>query len=392
VLPEGERNVDTLAMLYSDRPISSPRQDVLGRAGFALELAKAIDNLVLARDGFVIALLGEWGSGKSSVIELIVRYQLAALLKTAIGVDGHGFLEKIVQYPKHLPPIDETDLSNLLDADLEMLFTELTLEEKRRLATVEERVNKFPEKDNAHLRRLFIDFLSAALRDRRLFDAEWFYHLMAISPAYISHRERKPGSLFEDDGFLPLNLLLYQVLRQRFPEERYQIVAEKIDQIEDVSVLTDFFRSTLGDTIPEGARKDKRNLSFFGEGTEELREHLVNLVRDFAKSGKLWHQVSPSRLLWFWWGSDHADEVRGFLSQSILYPASLRELLAIVIGTVVSSSGNYERVSSGYEKLVDFDELKAAALDLVNRYPDKETVALVDRFIEALKNSEDRPF
>jgi hypothetical protein len=61
-------------MLYSDRPISSPRQDVLGRAGFALELATAIDKLPLTRDGFVMALLGEWGSGKSSVIELIVRY------------------------------------------------------------------------------------------------------------------------------------------------------------------------------------------------------------------------------------------------------------------------------------------------------------------------------
>jgi predicted KAP-like P-loop ATPase len=61
-------------MLYGDRPISSPRQDALGRAGFALELARAIDNLNLANDGFVMGLLGDWGSGKSSVIELIVRY------------------------------------------------------------------------------------------------------------------------------------------------------------------------------------------------------------------------------------------------------------------------------------------------------------------------------
>jgi ABC-type glutathione transport system ATPase component len=61
-------------MLYGDRPILSPRQDALGRAGFALELARAIDNLNLANDGFVMGLLGDWGSGKSSVIELIVRY------------------------------------------------------------------------------------------------------------------------------------------------------------------------------------------------------------------------------------------------------------------------------------------------------------------------------
>lgn len=61
-------------MLYSDRPISTPRQDALGRSGFALELARAIDNLDLSNDGFVMGLLGDWGAGKTSVIELIVRY------------------------------------------------------------------------------------------------------------------------------------------------------------------------------------------------------------------------------------------------------------------------------------------------------------------------------
>ena len=62
-------------MRYSDSPILRPDQDVLGRRGFALELARAIDRLaVTARDGFVIAIHGEWGSGKTSVIELVVRY------------------------------------------------------------------------------------------------------------------------------------------------------------------------------------------------------------------------------------------------------------------------------------------------------------------------------
>jgi predicted KAP-like P-loop ATPase len=61
-------------MRYSDQPILRPGQDVLGRSGFALELARAIDQLAVARDGFVIAIIGEWGSGKTSVIELIVRY------------------------------------------------------------------------------------------------------------------------------------------------------------------------------------------------------------------------------------------------------------------------------------------------------------------------------
>jgi predicted KAP-like P-loop ATPase len=61
-------------MRYSDQPISRPGEDVLGRSGFALELARSIDNLSVAGDGFVMALVGEWGAGKTSVIELVIRY------------------------------------------------------------------------------------------------------------------------------------------------------------------------------------------------------------------------------------------------------------------------------------------------------------------------------
>src|ERR1041385_4203080 len=63
-------------MRYSDRPIRRASEDLLGRAGFALSLARSIDNLAVADDGFVIAVLGEWGSGKTSVINMICRYLL----------------------------------------------------------------------------------------------------------------------------------------------------------------------------------------------------------------------------------------------------------------------------------------------------------------------------
>ncbi|MGQ3283912.1 KAP family P-loop NTPase fold protein [Bosea sp. (in: a-proteobacteria)] len=61
-------------MQRSDRPISHPRDDVLGRAEFAQVLARSIDQLAAAQDGFVVGLIGDWGSGKSSVIELTLRY------------------------------------------------------------------------------------------------------------------------------------------------------------------------------------------------------------------------------------------------------------------------------------------------------------------------------
>jgi predicted KAP-like P-loop ATPase len=61
-------------MQHADRPIVSPRYDVLGRSRFALRLARSIDHLGVAADGFVLAILGDWGSGKTSVVELLIYY------------------------------------------------------------------------------------------------------------------------------------------------------------------------------------------------------------------------------------------------------------------------------------------------------------------------------
>jgi hypothetical protein len=42
-------------MHFSDQPIARPSEDFLGRKTFALALARAVDTLAPARDGFVIA-------------------------------------------------------------------------------------------------------------------------------------------------------------------------------------------------------------------------------------------------------------------------------------------------------------------------------------------------
>ena len=64
-------------MKFSDRPISRPDQDAFGRAKFASFLATAIDNLpvsTVAKDGYIIAVHGKWGAGKTSTVELAIRY------------------------------------------------------------------------------------------------------------------------------------------------------------------------------------------------------------------------------------------------------------------------------------------------------------------------------
>jgi hypothetical protein len=86
-------------MRYSDKPITRVRQDLLGRAGFSLSLARAIDNLSVAGEGFVIAVIGEWGFGKTSVINLVCRYLLDLEMERA-SKSPLGF--ELPQAQKHL--------------------------------------------------------------------------------------------------------------------------------------------------------------------------------------------------------------------------------------------------------------------------------------------------
>ena len=55
----------------ADRPINSMSEDLLGREGFAKSLAKAIHNWK-GNDSLVMALYGEWGSGKTSIKNMVV--------------------------------------------------------------------------------------------------------------------------------------------------------------------------------------------------------------------------------------------------------------------------------------------------------------------------------
>src|SRR5207253_2131300 len=69
-------------IIAPDSPIESASQDVLGRTGFALNLARALANLVRG-PGVVIGLNGIWGSGKSSLKNLIIE----ELVKSDVDVE-----------------------------------------------------------------------------------------------------------------------------------------------------------------------------------------------------------------------------------------------------------------------------------------------------------------
>ena len=56
----------------ADRPIASRAADLLGRSAFSGSLASAIKGWK-GRDSLVIALYGPWGSGKSSIKNMLLE-------------------------------------------------------------------------------------------------------------------------------------------------------------------------------------------------------------------------------------------------------------------------------------------------------------------------------
>ena len=69
------------ASVHADQPITTPEEDLLGRARLAQTLAEQA-TAAEAGQGFVMAICGEWGSGKTSLLNLV-----AATVQT--GKSGH---------------------------------------------------------------------------------------------------------------------------------------------------------------------------------------------------------------------------------------------------------------------------------------------------------------
>lgn len=62
--------------LSAYKPLTEPTTDILGYAPFAHHLADSICQMKFP-GGFVIAIYGSWGSGKSTMLNFIVHYQKA---------------------------------------------------------------------------------------------------------------------------------------------------------------------------------------------------------------------------------------------------------------------------------------------------------------------------
>lgn len=71
-------------MTSYDQPISLPADDLFGRAGFARSIAERLFNMTDIEAGFVLGIDGEWGSGKTSVVRMII----SSLLHQQMAMDS----------------------------------------------------------------------------------------------------------------------------------------------------------------------------------------------------------------------------------------------------------------------------------------------------------------
>lgn len=67
-----ESSLSERGSVSPDRPISSRRDDLLGRAPFAASIARSVDQWA-GKDSLVLALYGPWGSGKSSIKNMLLE-------------------------------------------------------------------------------------------------------------------------------------------------------------------------------------------------------------------------------------------------------------------------------------------------------------------------------
>jgi hypothetical protein len=130
----------------------------------------------------------------------------------------------------------------------------------------------------------------------------------------------------------------------------------------------------------------------FGEEESSIRNLLLDRVRVAAETGEIWSQAKPDRLLWFWSGSDEASEVKVFADKAMTSSVGLRKLLEITISKVSSSAGDYERVASAWEKIVDLNALCKHAAELIEAANNDHDVSLARRFLDALEKGQSSSF
>ena len=151
-------------MLINDKEITKKNEDRLARDSFVENLASAIKNWKKNEKSFSIGLYGEWGSGKSSVLNLIsqklkdkediiifnfnpwlfsdtkdlISIFFEEFVKVLVKDSGEGKIEEVkklattlLSYGKKLRPLTKLDPTGIAEMSFDILAKEKSLEETK---------------------------------------------------------------------------------------------------------------------------------------------------------------------------------------------------------------------------------------------------------------------
>lgn len=122
-------------MFYTDRPIDNSRSDKLNRHGFAKRLADAIYSMINV-DTFTIGLYGKWGSGKTSVIKMMLEE-----LENLQSTNGEGTKVIVVNFE----PWNFTDSNQLIEQFFLRLSNELRSTKDKTLSSIGDALQSYSD-------------------------------------------------------------------------------------------------------------------------------------------------------------------------------------------------------------------------------------------------------
>ncbi len=254
-----------------------------------------------------------------------------------------------------------------------------------------EKVEHSTEQKKSDVRRVFLDLLQSKFTSTQKLNQEWLDAIISASPYLLSKKDEDSQFFFSVENEDRLRWIIVRGLRQLSTPDQINLLKSAIQTAGDLTVLTDVVRSVTGDSNPDGSKTTRQDFSW---GTERtiIRDLLLGRIKSASETGEIWTQARPDRLLWFWWGTDAAGEVKSFTERAMSSPIGLKKLLEISVSEVKSTAGNYERVPSSWEKIVDLDALAKFASELLKTKNSDIDDKLARRFLAALARGREDPF
>ncbi|WOI10771.1 P-loop NTPase fold protein [Thalassospira lucentensis] len=214
---------------------------------------------------------------------------------------------------------------------------------------------------------------------------EWAEELRDVAEILIAQAPPRSSALLSTNDEIIVSMFKNGLSRCD-RDDQIEILTSLINKGEDLSFACKIIRDLIGDLKSEGY---KTSSIFTLPQEESFREILTYRIRKIATEHKIFNQLSPSNLIWFWWGVDEKNEVRDFISMTLDQEEStLCALLQMLIGKVFTSDGVFEKTSPRSLELLASTSSFLCAAERLSKSAIESHREVANRFKNAVKVGE----